>query len=241
MCLWMRPDFVQLLTLVRERCTSKGGKEQAETETMNRKLRSSIETLDSPAIPGVGLVDLAWSAVFAGGFMFLLSVSLSITIYAIWNVSPWKLLLADIVLALAAAGLLGFVRMLAVERTDRVEKQERLRRRVREDSEFDFSNALAEDRRMGREPNASRLDSVARRIMRRYYAQKSMSRAACTEASICTHAEWNRVNGLLQSRGLRTGRLLTPPSYQEALVAWYSGEDTTRSFRYVNGEMVARE
>ena len=208
---------------------------------MRKNLSTSIAKIDSPAVYGTGLVDLALSALYAGGFMFLLSGSLSIMAYAIWGVPIPTLLFVSIALSLFAAGLLGFVRMLAVERDNRVEKQERQRRRVREDSDFDFSDSLAEDRRLGREPNASRLDSVARKILRRYYASKSISRAACTEAAICTHAEWNRVNALLQSRGIRVGRLLVPDSYPKALVTWYSGENHATSFRLVDGEMVARE
>ena len=208
---------------------------------MNRKLRSSVATLDSPIIPGVGLVDLALSALYAGGFVFLFSGSLSITVYAIWNVSPWTLLLVDIVLALAAAGGLGFYRMLAIERDEGVSRTELQRRRLFEDNDWEMANETHEDVRLGREPNASRLDSVARRMMRRYYASKSISRAACTGAGICTHAEWKKCNDLLKARGIRVGRLLAPESYPKALEMWYSREDTTQRFRFVDGEMVARE
>jgi len=132
---------------------------------MRQKLSANVAMIDSPAIYGTGLVDLAMSALYAGGFMLLLSGSLSITVYAIWDVSPWTLLLVDTVLALAAAGGLGFYRMLAIERDEGVSRTELQRRRIFEDSDWERANETHADVRMGREPNASRLDSVARRIM----------------------------------------------------------------------------
>ena len=208
---------------------------------MNRKLSAHVAAIDSPAVPGSGLTDLAISALYAGGFVLLLTGSLSFVIYAIWEISPLTLLFADVSLSLFAAGLLGFWRMLMVERTERASSHELLRRRVREDADWEMATDVHADVRLGREPNASRLDAVARRIMRRYYASKSISRKACTSAGICTHNEWNKCNDLLKTRGIRAGRLLNPPSYSAALVAWYEGEAQARRFAFVDGEMVARE
>lgn len=208
---------------------------------MKRKLSANFAQIDSPGIPGTGLVDLALSALYAGGFVFLFAGSLSITVYAIWEVSPLTLLLADIVLSLAAAGGLGFWRMLACERDDRVNRTELQRRRLFEDADWNMAADVHTDVRLGREPNASRTDEVARKLMRRYYASKSISRKACVNDSICSHAEWNKVNALLQTRGIRAGRLLVPDNYPAALEAWYKGEDTTRRFSFVDREMVAAE
>lgn len=203
-------------------------------------LRSSIEQIDSPIFPGSGPREMALSILLAAIFPFLGIVILGAVGNFMWEwrFKPWVAVGAAIAAIMLI--ILGPWRMMRVERDERVERQLLARNLALDDAERSLATEIVEEIAMGREPNAQRIDSVARKIMRRHFMGLPFSREECVKAGVCNYAEWNRVSELMRSRGVKKGNKIVPDAYHKALELWYAGEEKANSFRIVDGELVPK-
>jgi len=209
---------------------------------MTRIVFQPVEELDSPHVPGTGWTDLLWSGVAAALALLVGLAVLFLYAFLRWD---WRDIGGNLLLALLLSVVFGVAvivrRLFVFERTEKLQVQETRRRWWREDEEWRQTQRLDDDRHEQREPNAAKIDLIARRILTRYYAGQSITRDACTAEGVCNFSEWNQVNDLLKKRGLRRGHKVTAANFAEAWAAWLEVNTKATRFRFVDGEPVPAE
>lgn len=186
-----------------------------------------------------------WSGVFVVGLLTVIWWAIIALGAVQGNPVPggWRTWLAGtlacVMTGLAVACWLGLGWVIkAAARPWRVDDEIRKRVWAAEDAEREAqqeaAEAAAEDVRTGaldtdRDPTtlnqAQLLHLVAIEVLRRHYVLgKKVTRAAMTEAGLCTQPQWNHVNAALQAIGLKTNKTMRDDlGFETAWEIWQGG------------------
>ena len=186
-------------------------------------------------LPGQGLLEesLALAGIiFAAGEVLIFG--LTYVVLPLNEAAMTTVALMPLVAALAAfvALALAVYRVLRYERRERRHlammdlQVEHLRRQVEDTGERLTGTRFAEH-----ESGTRYWDQLAYEMLKRYYsvlqrtgdpnqAVHAISRRVCVKDGVCTQTDWNELNRLLQTRGIRGKRFLIPKTFEEAWQLW---------------------
>ncbi len=188
---------------------------------------------DSPYLPGQGLLQesLYLALIVFGAGMLLLFVPLYLTMPLLEAV---LVTVEAVPLVAALSALVALI--MAVYRALRYERRERRYMRMmdyqleqmRREFETRETYVSAAEKQ---EVDSRRWDRLAYEVLKRYYsvlqrtgdpnqAVHAISRRVCVSEGLCTQADWNELNRLLQTRGIRGKRFLIPKTFEEAWQLW---------------------
>ena len=216
------------------------------------------EEFDSPFIPGHGLLqETVATAVIVFCGLALAELGFGTTLMPVARALGLTVRLLGLDLGIAAifAVALAVYRTFRHEREEKIRREEILRQWEREDWEWEKLTRVEEEdaERAQAELAEADIDYIARQLLKRYYATleatgdpakavTAISRRACVKVGICNQPQWNLVNHLLQTRGIRDGRYLKPQSFAEAWGLWVEGRAKTRRWGVNSrGEWVSLE